>query len=203
MQIHPRDFGRNATARALPTSLKELRTTYLDLVLLHYPECWGALCAGAPAPEGTWRDAWRALEAAHHAGTVRSLGVSNFDAVQFAQLLDWASVRPAVVQAMSDPLQPNHRLRDAARDAGVAFTAYSSLGTQHGGGVNPVLTAGAVVSAAAAHGVSPAQAVLRWALDGGSAVVPRSASEAHQLANRQLGFALSDAERAAIDALAG
>lgn len=60
-KIHPRHLGFNATARQLAVSLRELKTYYLDLLLLHYPECWGDLCGGIQ-PEGTWRDSWRALE---------------------------------------------------------------------------------------------------------------------------------------------
>lgn len=70
-KIHPRHLGFDATTAQLAVSLKELRTHFLDLLLLHYPECWGDLCNGQ-RPEGTWQDSWRALEAMQRAGTVRS-----------------------------------------------------------------------------------------------------------------------------------
>ena len=174
-KVHPRHLGRDATAARLAHSLRELGTSYLDLLLLHYPECWGDLCGGV-APAGTWRDSWRALEAMHAAGQVRALGVSNFDARQLAELLEWAAVPPAVVQAHADPLSQNRELRRVCAERGVVFQAYSSLGTQWWGmgytRGNPVLTAPAVTAAAAAHGVAPAQAVLRWALDSDMARSP-------------------------------
>lgn len=173
----------------------------------HYPECWGDLCGGGVQPAGTWRDSWRALEAAHRAGTIRSLGVSNFDARQVTELLAFASVKPSVVQANSDPYAANAELQELCGKHGIVFVAYSTLGTQWWGrgyhANNPVLTAPAVVDAAAAHGVSPAQAVLRWALHKGQCVIPRSGDAAHMAANRRLDFELTEEEVARIDALDG
>lgn len=131
------------------------------------------------------------------------VGVSNFDVRQLESLLAFSTIMPAVVQASSEPLNQNRALRKLCSDAGVAFTAYSSLGTQYGRATSPVLNAAPVLAAAAMHNVSPAQVVLRWALDGGQAVVPRSASEAHQRQNLDLDFFLTVEERAAIDALDG
>ena len=172
----------------------------------HYPECWGDLCGGIQ-PEGTWKDSWRALEAAHKKGTIRSLGVSNFDARQVKELLAFATVKPSVVQANSDPFAANAELQNVCAQNGVAFVAYSTLGTQwwgrgyHNG--NPVLNAPAVVDAASAHGVSPAQAVLRWALHRKQCVIPRSGDAAHIAANRRLDFELTDDELRRIDELDG
>jgi diketogulonate reductase-like aldo/keto reductase len=166
-KIHPRHLGPTVTAGRLDFSLRELHTDYLDLMLLHYPECWGDLCGGV-APEGSWRDGWRALEAMHASGVVRALGVSNFDARQLRELLEWARVPPEVVQAHSDPFSQNRELQAACAAHGIVFQAYSSLGSQwwgQGYHTNPVLTSPVIAAAAAAHAVSPAQVVLRWALD--------------------------------------
>ena len=105
-KIHPRHLGYDVTTARIRVSLRALDTHYLDLLLLHYPECWGNLCDGMQ-PAGTWKESWRALEAAHREGTVRSLGVSNFDAGQVRELLAWAQVPPSVVQAGSDPYASN------------------------------------------------------------------------------------------------
>lgn len=205
-KIHPRHLGYDVTTARIRVSLRALDTHYLDLLLLHYPECWGNLCDGMQ-PAGTWKESWRALEAAHREGTVRSLGVSNFDAGQVRELLAWAQVPPSVVQAGSDPYASNAVLRAVCREHGIAFVGYSTLGTQwwgrgyHSG--NPVLEARPVVQAASAHGVSPAQVALRWALQQGQCVIPRSADAAHMAANRRLDFVLTPDELAAIDALDG
>jgi diketogulonate reductase-like aldo/keto reductase len=73
-------------------SLANLQTDYVDLYLLHYPACWGTLCAGALVT-GTWRDAWRALEQLHRDGKVRAIGVSNFSPQELEQLLQEAHIR--------------------------------------------------------------------------------------------------------------
>lgn len=204
-KVHPRHLGFAATAERVGVSLRELRTSYVDLLLLHYPACWGDLCGGQ-APAGTWRDSWRALEAAKAAGSARALGVSNFDAQQLRELLDWAREPPDVVQAHSDPFSQNGELQRLCAQRGVVFQAYSSLGLQwwaQGYHRNPVLHAPVVEAAAAAHRVQPAQVVLRWALHRGQCVIPKTADPEHMRVNRELGFALTQEELAAIDQLDG
>lgn len=89
---HPRDHGYARTLEMLRGSLANLQTDYVDLYLLHYPACWGTLCAGALVT-GTWRDAWRALEQLHRDGKVRAIGVSNFSPQELEQLLQEAHIR--------------------------------------------------------------------------------------------------------------
>ena len=192
-KIHPRHLGYAPTAERVAVSLRELRTRHVDLLLLHYPACWGDLCGG-DTPAGTWRDSWRALEAAKAAGQARALGVSNFDAAQLRELLQWAKEPPDVVQAHSDPfsqarppafsllapvhsltrsvMAQNRELQRVCAEHGVVFQAYSSLGLQWWGAGyrrNPVLHAPVVEAASVAHRVTPAQVVLRWALHRGQA----------------------------------
>ncbi|KAG8468194.1 hypothetical protein KFE25_013277 [Diacronema lutheri] len=209
-KVHPRDFGLAATAASIDRSLAALRVRSIDLVMLHYPRCWGELCAGARAPEGDWRDAWRALEAARVAGKVRALGASNFAPHELDELWAHASTaadRPAVVQAFMDPLVQSGALRAWCAERGVVFQAYSTLGTQHAlaaGARNPVLGSAALARIARARGRSVAQVVLRWAVQRGAAVIPRSADADRMRANLRLfDFALDDVELAAIDALDG
>jgi aryl-alcohol dehydrogenase-like predicted oxidoreductase len=71
-KIHPRDLGFNATLRAFERSLAAFDTPFIDLVLLHYPTCWGTLCE--TSAEGTWRDSWRALEHLVRARRVLAIG---------------------------------------------------------------------------------------------------------------------------------
>lgn len=70
-KLHPRHHGYESALHQFEQSLGDLRTSYLDLFLLHYPRCWPGLCA---APQGTWQDSWRALEALLQAGKVRAIG---------------------------------------------------------------------------------------------------------------------------------
>lgn len=205
-KIHPRHLGYAQTAERVAVSLRELQVDCVDLLLLHYPACWGDLCGGE-TPAGTWRDSWRALEAAKAAGQARALGVSNFDAAQLRELLQWAKEPPDVVQAHSDPfsqarppapsllapvhaltrpvMPQNRELQRVCAEHGVVFQAYSSLGLQWWGAGyrrNPVLHAPVVEAASVAHQVTPAQVVLRWALHRGQASSPSAQSTALTLA---------------------
>lgn len=72
-KIHPRHLGFEATLAAFQTSLRDLHTDFVDLLLLHYPACWGNLCEGTP--QGTWQDSWRAMEQLVRQGQVLALGV--------------------------------------------------------------------------------------------------------------------------------
>lgn len=71
-KIHPRHLGYQATLDALEASLGAFQTDFVDLVLLHYPECWPALCREAPA--GTWQESWRALEELLRRGKALAIG---------------------------------------------------------------------------------------------------------------------------------
>ena len=207
-KLHPKDHG---AAAPLGPSLRAFGTSYLDLFMLHFPRCWDGVeqCRGA-TPAGTWRDSWRLLEAAYDAGEVRALGVSNFGLRDLEELWAMARVKPHVVQNWMDPLHPDRAVRAFCRDHGVAFVAYSSLGTQHlgrGEGRNPVLESPVLREIAARRGRSVAAVVLSWVLSGGAGVIPRSASAAHIEDNgavlRPNGTVeLSAAELAAIDGMA-
>mmetsp|Transcript_37173 Transcript_37173/g.51588 ORF Transcript_37173/g.51588 Transcript_37173/m.51588 type:complete len:377 (-) Transcript_37173:232-1362(-) len=204
---HPRHHGYKSTLDMFQKSLLKLGTSYIDLMLLHYPKCWGNLCQGSsdPGPEA-WREAWRALEEEWGRGRVRALGVSNFSPVELEDLLEWAHVRPSVVQSHSDPLQSNQVLRELCAREGLVFTAYSSLGTQHAmrsGGRNPVLTHPVIIAMGDIYNRTPAQIVLRWALARNQVVIPRSRSRSHMIENLNLDFELSLHDLSKIDSLDG
>ena len=201
-KLHPRDLGATRTLEAFPDSLSRLRTTYLDAFLLHYPRCFGSLCA--KEPEGDWRAAWGALETLYVRGQVRAIGVSNFAPFELQQLLDIASVKPHIVQSWMDPLHQERPLRALCAKHGVQFQAYSTLGTQHQTPVNPVLRHPTLNALAKELGRPVAQVVLRWAVQHGAAVIPRSTKRARMASNLALDdFALSAEQMSAIDALDG
>ena len=101
-KLHPRDLGEQPTLDAFPRSLARLRTTYLDAFLLHYPACFGSLCATPPA--GTWRESWRALEALYDQGRIRALGVSNFAPSQLRELLQEEAGKSTMLEEERDAL---------------------------------------------------------------------------------------------------
>lgn len=133
--------------------------------------------------------------------------MSNFDVSQLAELKRWAKVQPAVVQRNADIFSADTQTRMFTRSQGWQYEAYSSLGSQwvmRGHSENPVLNAPAVKAAAAAHGASPAAVALRWALQKGQVVIPRSAKK-HRIAENLnvTWFTLTRDEMDSLDALDG
>ena len=206
-KLHPRDLGESSTLRAFPSSLSKLQTSYVDAFLLHYPRCFGNLCGGSHQPSGTWRESWRAMESLYERGLIRALGVSNFSPEELRELLSMARIGPHVVQSWMDPLSQARRLREVCTAHGVLFQAYSTLGTQWAGQgvrINPILRHPVLAEIGREVDRSPAQVALRWALQHGAAVIPRSTKPKNMAANLRLfDFALSSQHMAAIDALDG
>lgn len=188
-KLHPRHHGYTSALRELNQSLTTFKTNRLDLLLLHYRECWPALC-GKAQPEGTWRDSWRAAESAVRDGRLGAIGVSNFDVEQLRDLYTFADIKPAVVQVNIDIFHQQRHVQHWCKETGVQCQAYSSLGTQwkmrHPGDPNPVLTSSVVAEIAATLRRSPSQVVLRWALQSNQAVIPQSSNKDHIVANLQL-----------------
>ena len=205
-KLHPRDHGEKRAKAMVESSLTNLGVDYLDLFLLHYPACWGTLCGGVE-PQGTWRDSWRALEELQRAGKVRSIGVSNFDVNELRELAEWARVEPAVVQRNSDIFSADKEARQLCESKRWQYEAYSSLGSQwlmRGHRENPVLTHADVKRIARKKGKSPAQVVLRWAIQHGQIVIPRSSNRARIAENLDVaGWTLGDDDMFALDALDG
>ncbi len=181
-KLPPGSTGRER--ETLAASLRALGTDYVDLWLVHWPP-------GDRARPQTWRE----LLAIRDQGLARAVGVSNYSTSQLDELIDATGQAPAVNQIPWSP--PRHDLRRLAehRRRGVVLEGYSPLkGTRLG---DRVLT-----GIAASHGVTPAQVVLRWHLEHGIPVIPKSASRERIAANLDLfGFSLSDEEVARIDAL--
>ncbi len=205
-KVHPRDLGSHATKAAIEKSLKDLKTSYLNLVLLHYAECWGDLCQGRE-PEGTWQESWAALEAMVAQGIVRTIGVSNFSVQQLAALLSIATVKPSLVQANYEPLRLARDLQAFCERNGIQFESYSTLGGQYGGDIagkgNPVLQHPKIVALAKKKNKTPAQIVLRWAIELGQTVVPKTTNVEHMRENADIfDFDLTDDEMNVLESLA-
>ena len=146
---------------------------------------------------------WAALEALVDDGTLRCIGVSNFGVDQLNDLVQIARIKPCLVQSNYEPLRPARGLQAYCKQNGIHFESYSTLGGQYGGsGKNPVLNHPEIVALAASKHRSPAQIVLRWALQLGQSVVPRTANLQHIKENAALfDFELSDEEMYVIEAL--
>jgi 2,5-diketo-D-gluconate reductase A len=177
--------GRDSARAALGASLAALGLDRVDLYLIHWP---------SPA-RGLYVETWETFIALREEGLARAIGVSNFLPEHLAAI-DASGVAPAVDQIEVHPTFQQPATIAASRERGIVVEAYSPLG--QGGD----LGADAVTSAAAAHGATPAQAVLAWHLQRGRVVIPKTVNPERMRENlAATGLSLDEAELAAIDAL--
>lgn len=182
-----RYHGRVEAGDALRESLWRLGLDRLDLYLIHWPN---------PSVD-KYVEAWEALVEARDDGLVRSIGVSNFTRAQLERIIAATGVTPAVNQIELHPYFPQVEQRAVNAELGIVTEAWSPLGKR-----NAAYGQRAVLAAAEAHGVTPAQVILRWHVQLGSVPIPKSGTPARQAENLDVfGFELSDAEVEAITAL--
>jgi diketogulonate reductase-like aldo/keto reductase len=180
------DQGYDKALAAFENSRRELGVDYVDLYLIHWP---------VPSKD-LYVETWRAFEKLLADGAVRAIGVSNFLPEHLDRLVAEVDVVPAVNQIEVHPTFQQHDVQASCRKHGIAVEAYSPLGQ------GADLDAPAVQSAATELGVTPAQVVLRWAVQQGRIVIPKSMSPERQATNIDLfSFELSADQVSAIDAL--
>lgn len=161
------DQGYDSTLRAFDESLKRLGLDRLDLYLIHWPQ-----------PErDRYLDTWRAMERLHADGRVAALGVSNFGVPHLRRLLDACEVPPVLNQVELHPRFPQAELRAFHAEQGIATEAWAPL-AQGGMLDDPV-----IAERAAKHGRSPAQIVLRWHVQLGNVVIPKTVTPARMAEN--------------------
>ncbi|KUJ41679.1 oxidoreductase, partial [Streptomyces albus subsp. albus] len=152
------DQGYDATLAAFDASLAKLGLDHVDLYLIHWP---------TPAHD-LYPESWRALEKLAADGRIRAAGVSNFQPAHLRRLLDTGTLVPAVNQIELHPGLQQAELRAFHAEHGIATEAWSPLAQ------GALLKDAALVSIAGRHGKSPAQVVLRWHLQLGNVVIPKS-----------------------------
>ncbi|MGN6160640.1 MAG: aldo/keto reductase [Marmoricola sp.] len=177
------DQGYDATLRAFDASAARLQLEQIDLYLIHWP-----------TPEfDTYLDTWRALETLVKDGRLRTAGVSNFHPAHLQRLFDNSDLVPAVNQIELHPGLQQHELRAVHAEHRIVTEAWSPLGR---GALldDPVLTA-----IADRIDRSPAQVILRWQVQLGNVVIPRSVTPSRIRENIELfDFELGDEDMAAI-----
>jgi diketogulonate reductase-like aldo/keto reductase len=151
--------GFDSALASFEASMDRLGLQVLDLLLIHWP---------APALD-RYVDTWRAFEKLYAEGRVRAIGVSNFSIPHLQRLLDETSVVPAINQIELHPLLPQAELRAFHAEHGILTEAWSPLA--RGG---PVLAHPVIAEIAARVGKTPAQVILRWHLELGNVVIPKS-----------------------------
>jgi diketogulonate reductase-like aldo/keto reductase len=210
---------------ACERSLRDLGLDHLDLYLIHFPIALEYVPPEKRYPAGWFFDpdaadpqmkpvtvpiseTWRAMEGLVSAGLARNIGVCNFGVSLLRDLLSYAEVRPAVLQVEMHPYLTQEKLVRFCRDERIAVTAFSPLGaasyfelgmaTQD----EAVLDQPVVRDAAAQHKRSPAQVVLRWGVQRGTSVIPKTSRRERLPENLEIfDFELSADEMSAISAL--
>lgn len=176
--------GYDASLKAFENSLLRLGLDYLDLYLIHWPI------------EGKSVAAWRALVKLYQDGRTRAIGVSNFSAAQIDELIQATGIVPAVNQIELHPWRSQKPLLAYCREKGIQAEAYCPLMR---GRISEVPN---LAEIAARYGKTPAQIVLRWELQNGVVVIPKSVHAARIRENSEIfDFSLTQSDMAAIDVL--
>ncbi|MFD9375253.1 aldo/keto reductase [Streptomyces sp. NPDC059999] len=182
-----RVWGRDEVLRAFDESLSRLGLDHVDLYLIHWPR---------PMRDDVLTT-WRTFEEIAASGRAKAVGVSNFRPEDLERIRTVSDLVPAVNQIELHPLFPQTALRALHADLGIATEAWSPLGQG-----KELLTLPAVAAIAAKHGRTAAQVVLRWHLQLGNVVIPKSVTPARIRENLDVfGFELDADDIAALDAL--
>jgi diketogulonate reductase-like aldo/keto reductase len=180
------NLGFGPSQEAARASLERLGLDYIDLYLIHWP-------AGE---QGLYVDSWGGLMKVKEDGIARSIGVCNFHAEHLSNIIDLSFFTPAINQIELHPLLNQAELRETNAGYGIVTEAYGPLG------VGRLLDHPAVTAVAQAHGKTPAQVLIRWSIQLGNVVIPRSANPERIVSNLDVfDFELTDDEMAALNGL--
>jgi alcohol dehydrogenase (NADP+) len=212
-KLMPTDMHVETAIGALDKTLASLGTSYVDLYLLHWPMRFPTKPSAFPVPpsERLGYDAeeiakvWRLLEGAVDDGRIRSLGVSNFSAPKMADLWSRARIRPSVNQVEMHPALQQQELLAWHKHHGVVVTTYCPLGSpsrpptfRHDADPD-ILNDPVITGLAAKHSKTPAQVVLRWAVQRGTVPLPKSTTPSRLDENIAIfDFSLSEGDMAEI-----
>ena len=178
------DHGYDAALKACDRSLRRLGLGYIDLYLIHWPvtELRG--------------ETWRALIELQRRGSCRAIGVSNYTVRHLQELLDGSEVTPAVNQVEFNPFLYQEELLKFCNGKGIQLEAYSPLTRGH------KLSHPTVLDVAKKHSKSPAQIMIRWSLQHGLVVIPKSARPERIKENSEVfDFNISPADMSRLDSL--
>lgn len=175
------DHHPDNVEKACKQTLSDLKLEYLDLYLIH----WGIAfeSGGDLEPVGedglvltepvSIEETWQAMESLVKKGLVKSIGVANFTTTMIVDLLSYAEIKPVVNQVEIHPYNTQSELVDYCHKKQIAITAYSPLGSIKSDENRPISDS-VVLAIAQKHKASPAQVLIKWSLQRGLAVIPKS-----------------------------
>jgi len=180
------DQGYKTTLAALDKSLNQLGMDYVDLYLIHWPN----------VAKRTREETWIAMEEIYKAGKAKAIGVSNYTTQQLEEMKTYAKVMPAVNQIELHPFWSREELMGYCHNHNIAIEDYCPLSR------GKKLQDGRITTIAQKHGKTNAQIVLRWALEHGNIVIPKSSHKERLKENINLfDFELSKEDMMKLDAL--
>lgn len=184
-KLWPSEYGEGKTMEGINRMLRRLDTDYIDLLLLHQQF-------------GDYLGAWKDMEKAVKEGKVRSIGISNFESSRLEEILQAATIKPAVLQVECHPYYAQHALKKRIAPYGTAIESWYPIGHGDKTLINePVFTA-----LAAKYHKTNVQIILRWHIQEGNIIFPKSTNPAHILSNFDIfDFALTPEEMLQIAAL--
>ena len=169
------DHGYEQTKNAFQASLDRLGTDYLDLYLIHWASA-------------DYIETWKAMEELYNAGKIKAIGVSNFQIHHLEDLMAHTEIIPMINQVETHPAFPQDELRAFMAQHAIIHEAWGPLGQ----GKNDLLAQPVLLELAEKHGKSPAQIVLRWHIERGVVVIPKSVTPIRIRENRDIfDFSLS------------
>lgn len=175
-------FRKEKGEKCLRNTLKDLRTEYLDLYLLHWPFAFKQkedleslkTQEGFPILDNVpLKETWQMMESFVDRGLVRNIGVSNFSVNQIKEILSFARIKPFVNQIECHPFLPEDKVIKYCFTNDIKVTAYSPLGG--GRGIKDLLSNPIVLKASQDAKITPAQVLLAWNLQRGLSVIPKTA----------------------------
>uniref|UniRef100_A0A8C6WUM5 Zgc:101765 n=1 Tax=Neogobius melanostomus TaxID=47308 RepID=A0A8C6WUM5_9GOBI len=193
-KLGPKDQGAGAMEGAM-CSLTQLDLGYIDLYLIHWPGTQGLDVTDHKNP-GNRATSWAAMEELHAQGKLKAIGVSNYTPTHMRELLQSCKVPPALLQVEFHPRLCQFELRALCSESGVCFQAYTSLGRAE------LLTDPVVLEVAKNCSRTPAQVLLRWAVQQNIGVLPKSSSPERIRNNADIfDFTLCDEDMAKLSGL--